>query len=168
MSMNAAADVAARLRKIAALAESDAPRAAVQAISRAGETMTKLKLSSNAHALGTKTQAPEGGPPGLISGDLRRGVQRTPAVPSGPGSWSQVLTNIARNGGVFYGSIHEFGPVTVTARNFPQLGNPTVGFFGREVTIPRRPWMKPSVEALITSRLGTRAACTAFLGVIDI
>jgi hypothetical protein len=162
VSMNTAADVAARLRKIAAAAESDAPRAAVQAFSRAGETMVKLKLTTYTHEAGTPTPSPAGGVPALVSGKLRRGVQRSPAVPRGPASWSQVLGCV-----VSYGSVHEFGPVTVTAKNFPQLGNPTAGFFGKEVKIPRRPWMKPSVEALIASRLGTRAACTAFLGVID-
>lgn len=161
--MNAAADVAARLRKIAARVESEAPRAAVQALSRTAEAMTKLTLTTYTHPAGTPTPSPAGAPPALVSGDLRRGVQRTPAVPTGPAMWSQALGCT-----VHYGSVHEFGPVTITARNFPQLGNPTAGFFGKEVTIPRRPWMKPSAEALITSGLGTRAAVTAFLGVIDI
>lgn len=168
MSTNAAADVAARLREIAALAERDAPMAAVQALSRAGETMVKLRLGEMTHELGTPTPSPPGGVPALVSGKLRRGTQRAPAFPRGAGMCSQVLTNIAQNKGVFYGGVHEFGPVTITAKNFPQLGNPTVGFFGKEVTIPRRPWMKPSMEALVASGLGTKAAVAAWTAVIDI
>ena len=130
--------------------------------------MAKLTLSSNSHALGTPSTAPAGGPPGLISGDLRKSCVRTPAVPAGPATWVQALTNIARNGNCFYGAVHEFGPVTVTADNFPQLGNPTVGFFGKSVVIPQRPWMKITVERLISSGLGSKAAVTAFEAVLDL
>jgi hypothetical protein len=166
--VNAAQEVADRLRAIAAEVESAAPKASVQALSRAAETMVKLTLSTGAHALGTPTPSPPGAPPALVSGNLRRGCQRTPALPSGPASWSQVLTNIAQNKGCFYGAVHEYGPVTIHVKNFAQLGNPAVGFFGKSVIIPRRPWMKPSVERLITSGLGARAAVAAFTGVIDI
>lgn len=162
MSANAAAEVAARLRAVAVLAESAAPRAAVQALGRTGEVMAKLTLSFNAHSLGTPTTAPAGGPPGLISGALRRSVARTPAVPTGPATWSQALGSV-----IHYAAVHEFGPVTITAKNFPVLGNPTVGFFGKSVTIPARPWMKPTVEKLISSELGAKAAIAAFEAAID-
>ena len=160
--MNAAQEVADRLRAIAAKVESAAPKASVQALSRAGETMAKLTLSTGAHAAGTDTHNPPGGPPGLISGALRRSVARTPAMPSGPATWSQALGSV-----IHYAAVHEFGPVTITAKNFPVLGNPTVGFFGKSVTIPARPWMKPTVEKLISSELGAKAAIAAFEAAID-
>ena len=164
MSANAAADVAARLRQIAARAESEAPRAAVEALSAAGQAMTRFTLGEHGtHALGTPTPSDPGSPPAMVSGDLRDSVRRSPPVPVGPGRCSQVMKSQ-----LIYGSVHEFGPVTIQAKNFPQLGNPTVGFFGKQVKIPRRPWMKPSMELLVTSRIGTRAASAAFLAVIDI
>jgi hypothetical protein len=160
--VNAAQEVADRLRAVAAKVESDAPRASVQALSRAGETMTKLTLSTGAHALGTPTPNPPGGPPGLISGALRRSVARTPAAPTGPATWSQALGSV-----IIYAAVQEFGAV-IRAKNFPQLGNPTAGFFGPQVTIPPRPWMKISVERLIESGLGQKAAISGFEAVLDL
>jgi hypothetical protein len=162
VAANAAAEVSARLKIIADRASSAAPRAAVQALGQAGETMTKLTLSRQTHPAGTPTPSAPGSPPALVSGDLRRAVHRAPAVPSGVARWSQVQGCL-----VVYGAVHEFGPVVITAKRFPQLGNPDAGFFGAQVTIPRRPWVRPSMEALISSGLGAKAASIAFLKVID-
>jgi hypothetical protein len=157
---NAAAEVAARLRVIAARAGTEAPLAAVRALGAAGETATKLTLTKRTHALGTPTPSQPGQPPALVSGKLRRGVHRTPARAMGPGMAMQVMGLIGP--AMIYGPVHEFGPVTITAKNFPQLGNPTVGFFGPQVRIPRRPWMKPSMDALVSSGLGTKVCATAW------
>jgi hypothetical protein len=163
VSANAAAEVSARLKVIADLAAAAAPKAAVEAMSRAGETMTKLVLQQKTHRAGTPTPSRPGQPPAKVSGDMARAVHRTPSFPSGPARYSQRMGCL-----VIYGSVHEFGPVVITAQNFPQLGNPRAGFFGPEVTIPRRPWMKPSMEHLIASGLGTKAAALAFQLVIGI
>lgn len=162
MAANAAEEVAARLRVIAARAATEAPLAAVQALGQAGETATKLTLTKRTHAKvkGIRTNSPPGAPPALVTDKLRLSVHRTPARVMGAGMAAQVMGQIGPAD--IYGPVHEFGPVTITAKNFPQLGNPEVGFFGRQVKIPRRPWMKPSVEALITSGLGTKACMTAW------
>jgi len=156
---NAARLVAKRLEKIKLRASISAPGDAVRALAAAGETATKLTLRKRTHkkGLGIRTNSPPGAPPALVSGRLRGGVMRIPARIVGDGTAFQTLTCVTS-----YGSVHEFGPVTITARNFPQLGNPEVGFFGQEVVIPRRPWMAPSVEALIVSGKATSVCSTAF------
>jgi len=160
---NAAAEVAANLRAIQARAQSDAPIAAVKALTAAAETTVKLALTARSHAkgVGIRTNSPPGAPPAKVSGDLVKGIHRTPAEAMGAGMASQVLGSTTA-----YGAVHEFGPVTIRAKNFPQLGNPEVGFFGPVVKIPKRPWMKPSVELLITSGAGSKACMTAWAAAI--
>lgn len=160
MADNAASEVAARLRVIQARAASEAPLAAVQALGQGGETATKLTLTKRTHKEGTRTPSAPGQPPALVSGKLRRSVHRSPARVMGAGMAAQVMGQIGPAD--VYGPVHEFGPVTITAKNFPQLGNPEVGFFGPQVEIPRRPWMKPSMEAYVASGLASRACVTAF------
>lgn len=159
---NAGADVAARLKVIRSRAAGVAPKAAVEAVSQAGETLTKLALSKRSHPKGTPTPSPKGAPPALVSGDLRRSVRRTPATMVGSARFVQVLGSR-----LIYAPVHEFGPVTITAKRFPQLGNPQAGFFGPQVTIPSRPWMRPSVELLITSGTATKTGALAFLAALD-
>jgi phage gpG-like protein len=154
---NAAAEVAARLRVIAQRAEADAPLAAVKALAAAGETTVKLALTARSHSRGTRSPSQPGQPPARVSGKLSGGIHRTPAKAMGPGMAAQVLGST-----MFYGAVHEFGPVTIRAKNFPQLGNPEAGFFGPQVKIPKRPWMKPSVDILVASGNGTRACATAW------
>lgn len=161
--MNAATEVADRLRAIAAKVESAAPKASVQALSRAGETMAKLTLSTGAHAAGTDTPNPPGGPPGIISGALRRSVARTPAVPSGPATWSQALGSV-----IIYAAVQEHGATISSKGTYPLRNAKTGQVFGQSVTIPARPWMKPAVERLISSGLGQKAAISAFEAVLGL
>ena len=84
MAANAATEVAARLRVIAARAEREAPVAVVQALGRAGETATKLTLTKRTHTAGTRTPSAPGQPPAMVSGQLRRRIIRAPARAMGP------------------------------------------------------------------------------------
>lgn|GEM_PF-1933602 len=162
MAVNAAADAAARLRVIRDRAATTAPVAAATAAGRAGETMVKMTLQLRTHALGTPTPSPRGSPPAKISGDLARSVQRTPAVLTGPGramtAWGPTL---------FYGTVQEFGYPDITAKNFPVLGNPAAGFFGKSVTIPARPFMRPSAVKLIESGTFGKVTGKAFLAALE-
>lgn len=162
MAANAAAEVAARLRVIRDQAATKAPLAAVQALGQAGETATKLTLTKRTHEEGTRTPSAPGQPPALITGKLRLSVHRSPARVMGAGMAAQVMGQIgpAR----IYGPVHEYGPVTIKplGPGYPLRNKNTGQVFGYEVEIPRRPWMKPSMEALISSGLGTKACMTAW------
>jgi len=163
VSSNAAREVADRLRLIRDLAASEAPQAACTALGRAAETAVKVKLTSSTHPVGTPTPSRPGQPPSLVTGALRRSMLRTPAKLASEGvSFCSVGSKL------IYAPVHEFGPVTITARRFPQLGNPTVGFFGRSVTIPRRPYLAPTVLGLETTGIAERVCCDAWRSVIDL
>lgn len=163
MSANAAAEVAARLRQLRARAAYDAPAAACRALSQAAETAVKVTLSSSTHPPGTETPSRPGQPPSLVSGKLRRSVTRTPPRVIEPGTALCTVGSVA-----IYASVHEFGPVTITAKRYPELGNPQVGFFGHQVTIPRRPFLAPATQRLISSGMARRAAEAAWMDAMGI
>lgn len=141
MSVNAVRDLRVILKEVRDKAATTAPLAAVRALSQAGETAVKVTLTSSTHPEGTRTPSKPGQPPSLVTGKLRRSGHRTAAVLTSPGCARCALGFMAK-----YAPVHEFGPVTIRARNFPQLGNPKVGFFGKQVTIPRRPYVAPAMK----------------------
>lgn len=157
MSANAAREVARNLRAIRGKVSSNATRSAATAAGRSGETAVKMVLQVRTHELGTRTPSPAGSVPAKISGDLARSVQRAPTAQIAPGvavtSWGPVAE---------YGTVQEFG-ATITAKNFPQLGNPKVGFFGKSVVIPARPFMRPTTVKLIDSGVFAKVTAAAFL-----
>jgi hypothetical protein len=161
---NAARDVAASLRAIRRKAAGPAPLAACRAQQKAMVTGTRTMLALTSHGVGTPTPSPKGQPPSKITGALRDSVK--PIVPAflvGEGAaWCTVGSSLV------YASVHEFGPVTITAKNFPQLGNPTAGFFGKSVVIPRRPYLAPTVALLESTGVLERVTTGAWRKVIDL
>ena len=160
---NAAADVAARLRQLRAKAAYDAPMAACRALGQAAETAVKVTLTSSTHPLGTPTPSRPGQPPSLVTGRLRRSIARTPPRIIEPGTAVCLVGSV-----VIYASVHEFGPVTITAKRFPVLGNPKVGFFGRQVIIPRRPFLEPAARRLVSSGLARQVCEAAWMDAMGI
>jgi phage gpG-like protein len=157
--MVSVADVSDRLKAM----QDAVPLAARTAVVAMGLEMTaetKLTLTTYSHEAGTPTPSEPGEPPAIISSDLRDSVKPMPPIGSGP-LWSIVV-----GGTVDYARIQELGG-PITAKNFPQLGNPTVGFFGREVDLPARPYLKPTAEKLIATGKLTRAAAKGWLAVMD-
>jgi hypothetical protein len=157
MTNNVGRDVELRLRGVRKRAAGPAVRAAATAGGRAGETMTKMVLQLRTHEQGTRTPAPPGSPPAKILGGLARSIQRTPTFLAGPG-----LAKTAWGSKLDYAAVQENG-AEITAKNFPQLGNPEVGFFGKKVKIPARPFMRPSMDKLISSGKLTDVTSAAFL-----
>jgi phage gpG-like protein len=160
---NAAREVADRLRAIRAKAAAEAPRAACEALGRTAETAVKVTLTSSTHPPGTRTPSQPGMPPSLITGTLRRSVARTPVMQDGTAAFRCLVGSK-----IIYAAVHEHGPVVIRAKNFPQLGNPTVGFFGRSVVIPRRPFIATAVTGLETTGIAHRVATDAWRAVIDL
>lgn len=161
---NAAREVAASLRVIRAKAAGPAPLAACRALQKAAVTGVQTTLSMSAHAKGTRTPSPKGEPPSKVSGDLRNSIRPLmPAFLVGEGAaWCAVGSRLV------YAPVHEFGPVTITAKNFPQLGNPEAGFFGRSVVIPRRPYLAPTVILMESTGVIERVTTDAWRKVMNL
>lgn len=144
MSVNAARDVAARLREIRKLAESEAPLAACRALGQAAETAVKVTLSSSSHREGTPTPSDPGQPPSLVSGALRRSIRRTAPRLAGAGR-----ADCQVGSALIYAPVHESGPVTIRSKgNYPLRNRNTGQVFGQQVTIPRRPFLAAAVKRL--------------------
>lgn len=155
---NAAREVAASLRAIRRKAAGPAPLAACRAQQKAMVTGTQAMLTLTSHAPGTRTPSPRGEPPSKITGALRDSIR--PVVPAylvGEGAaWCSVGSSLV------YAAVHEFGPVTITARRFPQLGTPAAGFFGKSVVIPRRPYLAPTTALLESTGVIERVTTDAW------
>jgi phage gpG-like protein len=157
---NAAQEVIADLQVIRALAAGPAPLAGARAAGRQLETDIKLILSRKQHPAGTRTPSAPGEPPARISGDLANSVEAV---------FYQVDAGVAValiSPDTVYAVIQEYGG-TITAKNFPQLGNPLRGWFGPSVRLPARPYMALALaEALAAGTLAQSAerAFTVTLG----
>lgn len=87
---------------------------------------TKKTLAQTTHQRGTKTPAPPGYPPSLISGTLRRSVKTVPATPISESAW-----------------MSRVGPTAVYAR-VQELGGDT-----GTTTLPARPYLGPTLARLV-------------------
>lgn len=158
MAANAARQAARRLRVIRGRANAAAPAAAASALARGGQVAVKAALTERSHSEGSPTPSARGQPPAKVSGDLAKSVSRVPAGPAGGGRATVVLFSH-----LVYGPVHEFGPVTISSKgNYPLRNRNTGQVFGRQVTIPARPWMRPTVEKYCGSGEAGRVCMTAF------
>jgi hypothetical protein len=163
VSVNAAADVVARLRVIRDRAATQAVRDAATAGGQAGETLVKMVLTKTSHDAGTPTPSPKGSPPSKISGDLARSVQRTPTILLGPG-----VAATTYGPTVIYGTVQEFG-MPISVKNKQVLANVETGqIFGKSVVIPPRPFMRPSTVLLIESGVLAQEMAEAFLAALEV
>jgi hypothetical protein len=156
VTVNAALAAQKDLRALRTRAARPAVQAAATAAGKVGETAAKAALNMRSHKLGTPTPSAPGQPPAKVSGDLARSILRIRTIVPRPGyavtMWGSSL---------IYAHVQEYG-ATISAKNFPQLGNPTVGFFGPHVRIPPRPWMEFSVRKAMYSGAFARAGSAAF------
>jgi phage gpG-like protein len=160
MAGNAAQEAIAGLQVIRALAAGPAPLAGARAAGRQLEMDVKLILIRKQHKAGTPTPSAPGEPPAMITGDLLDSVESvTYQVDAGV-----AVALISPD--TVYAVIQEYGG-TITAENFPQLGNPLRGWFGPSVRLPARPYMALALaEALASGSLAQVAeqAFTVTLG----
>ena len=157
-SPNAAREVLIRLRAMRQAAATEAPLAACRALGQAAETAVKVTLSQTTHREGSETPAERGQPPSLVSGRLRRSVTRTPPRLTEPGAAMCLVGSV-----VIYASVHEFGPVTITSHgNYPLRNRRTGQVFGRQVVIPRRPFLEPTARRLESTGIARRVTEAAF------
>ena len=93
------------------------------------EADTKKVMGRYAHPKGTRTNAPAGGPPAVVSGQLRRSVKVTGPRSLGGGTYEAKIGPTAA-----YGRIQELG-----------------GEIWTGARLPARPYLAPTVAALIKS-----------------
>lgn len=111
----------------------DATDAATKVATAAGahliETKTKEALSEYSHSKGTRTPSPPGRPPAVVSGQLRRSIKVEGPRAIGGGTYEAKIGPTAA-----YGRIQELG-----------------GEIWTGATLPARPYLAPTVRALVDS-----------------
>jgi phage gpG-like protein len=154
VSSNAARDVAAKLREIRRLAESEAPMAACRAVGQTAETAVKVTLTTFTRTEDEITPSKPGQPPALVTGDLRRSIRRTPPVLVAPGRAGCQVGSL-----LVYAPVHEYG-TTIRAKNGAYLKFKYGGSWHavRKVTIPKRPFLATATRRLTETGMLRRVA----------
>lgn len=160
---NAAEQVTARLKQIRERAATTAPRAGATAMAHLGVAATQVQLSRYSHTAGTPTPASKGGPPAVVSGDLRRRVSASPTVSAGFARYTATVGST-----VIYARIQEFGG-EIRPKNAKRLRFVSGGtvHWATKVEIPARPYLQPTTEKLIASGVLTEVAAKAFLAALS-
>lgn len=117
--------------------------AAERAVSRGLDEVDRsaaLVLSAKSHPELTPTPSLPGEPPALVTGNLVRSYTTL-----GPYWLDETVVEGQVGPTAVYAAIQEFGG-EIHAINYPQLGNPEVGFFGPSVTLPARPYVGPAAD----------------------
>jgi phage gpG-like protein len=143
-----AVELPLRLRGIADALRTRVPAAAANAMAAEfhGE-LVDVTLRQSTHPSGTVTTAPPGQPPALVSGTLRRSARIVPAA-----GGSARATASVRMGAV-YSRIHELGGFVFAKRGKKLAFEYPRGHkhFVRWVYLPKRPYMAPTRERLVSS-----------------
>lgn len=160
------ADVSARLKEMQAKVPL-ATRSAALGMGLLMTAQTKITLTRYSHEEGTPTPSPEGEPPAIISDDLRESIIPLPPVGSGP-VWSVIV-----GGTVVYARIQELGGDIYPKNSGGWLANKSTGqvfltpYSAKDhVTLPPRPYLKPTAEEIIASGKATQAACRGWLAIM--
>ena len=122
------------------------PAATELGMADAGQSVsgqTKRNLSLSAHAPGTRTPAPPGGPPSLISGDLRRSVRASDVTRTG------YRFHVRVGATMIYARIQQMGGRVSTLKPHGLANRATHQFFGPSVYLPARPYL-PGAETSAT------------------
>jgi hypothetical protein len=117
--------------------------------------LVNVTLRKSSHARGEVTASKPGSPPALVSGTLRRSARIVPAAVSGTRAVSSVRM------GAVYARAQEKGAVIRPKRgSYLKFQYPAGSWHSvRSVTLPARPYMKPTLDLLrATGRLRSRAA----------
>jgi hypothetical protein len=128
---------------------------------------TKLTLSQMSHEEGSPTPSPPGAPPALITGALRNSVVPLPPVGFGVRWWvivggTTVYARIQELGG----EIHPGASGWLANRNTGQIFvSPYTS--SQSITLPPRPYLKPTAEKIIADGRATRAAVQGWLRVME-
>lgn len=157
-------ELVAKLERLRSVLEESGPERAAYAMGREfHKYVADDVLVRHSHSRGTRTTSAPGEPPALVTGALKRSVALEPAIRTGPyTARSAVMPRI------IYARIQELGGTirvllrweTVTDRlgrkirvrkgwlHWVQGGK---SYFAQSVTLPARPYMRPSHDEMVRS-----------------
>jgi len=156
--INVASGLNVRLTDIQAKVSGVAMRAAVDAMSTVGIAAIEVELNKSSHDAGEMTSSTAPNPPARVTGHLGASVVATPTV-IGDGFAMKEVGSTAP-----YARIQEFGgtihPVKADKLAWVGMGGM---HFGKSVTLPARPYLKPALDLIVASGELSKAAADAFL-----
>ena len=142
--------------KVAAAAAPEA-NAMAETFQRRVQDVTLREIS---HAPGMFWKAPLGRPPAYASGNLSRSIIRIPAA-------GLVRASALVGATAIYSALQEFGGTTRPTRSkYLHWTNSAGPWWMKSVTVPKHPYMRPSLEAVIFDGSLQRSAIDAFMAIV--
>lgn len=147
----------AKMRKLELVTMRSSPAVAA-AMGRAFHDRVVAKLRHFQHPMYVRTQAPAGGPPAMMSGELAYSI--TMEVRGGAGGSARAYVGPH----TIYAGVQEFGK-EISARNvkFMRWYMDEQWWYKKHVTIPERPYMRPTRDEMIADGSLHRVAVATFL-----
>lgn len=116
-----------------------------------------VTLRLHSHGVDLKTNAPPGGPPAWVLGNLARSVEVKPIVTQGPVAIASVAPHVV------YARLQELGGHIYPKRHrflrFPLNGRI---YYKEHVYVPPRPYMRPTTDAMVADGSFTERAMATF------
>jgi len=129
------------------------PRVAYAMAREFHEEVVDVTLTRFSHRRGTQTPSPAGEPPAIVGGHLRRSLRLYAASRTG-----QYTAESRVRPTIVYARIQESGGTIHAHGKALHWTGGGVDFFAKSVTLPKRPYMKPTHEAVIRNGRMRRAA----------
>jgi hypothetical protein len=121
----------------------------------------KINLSLRSHAPHTRTPAPGGTFPAMITGELKESVLSTPAVPIGPAIFQATVSPHT-----IYAAYMEYGGEAHAHGNYMSWVTDGIRYYRKTAINPPRPYMKLTALQMSTDGALTRAAIGGVASVI--
>lgn len=119
--------------------------------------LVTVTLIEHTHPPGTKTNAPPGDPPALVTGTLRRSVVPELAKGGGPVATASVAPHTV------YARIQEYGGhIYPVRKKYLRWFEDGTYHFAKHVYLPPRPYMRPTTVAMVADGSLHREAAAAF------
>lgn len=149
-----AVELPLRLERMAEALRTRAAKAAADAMAQEfHQELTDVTLRKSTHPRGTVTTAAPGEPPALVTGTLRRSARIVPA----PEGVARATASVRV--GTVYARIQELGGVITAKRTkYLRFQYPRGSWHSvRSVRLPKRPYMRPTRDRLVSEgRLAAR------------
>lgn len=125
------------------------------------KVVTDETLVRTSHKRGTQTPSMPGQPPALVGGHLKRAMRLYPAWSTGPGTAESRVVPL-----IVYARIQELGGTVHASGKALHWVMNGKGYFAQSVTLPPRPYMRPTHRKTVEDGRLRNAAIKELRGLV--
>jgi len=156
------AELPAYLAAVRAKLQEEGPPKVAYAMARTfHKTVSDETLVRYSHTRGTFTPSPPGEPPAIVGGALKRSLRLYPAIRTGPSSAQSKVVPLIK-----YARIQELGGTVHAQDGLLHWKTNGKDHYASSVTLPPRPYMRPTHRKTIEDGRLRNAAIEALKGLV--